>query len=385
MPEDCDEHFPRPAWNQAVIWTGADFLGLVRILSSNRWRIRPSCLPDCIVDLAFALANTGLKALNWIIYRSRIERVRLEEDPLFVIGHWRTGTTLLHELLGLDPRHNCPTTFQCFLPNHFLLTERFLKGWSGFTLPSSRPPDRMKMGWDLPQEDEFALNNLGIPSPYATIAFPNHAPQNQEYLELESIPQPQRERWKNALYWFLKQVRYRQPGRIVLKSPPHTFRLPVLLEMFPGAQFVHMVRHPVTVFMSTIRLWKSLYVAHGYQKPNFKGLADHVFETFTRMHERLQATRKLVPAGRFFEIRYEDLVGDTVGRMRAIYEQLDLGEFQPVQPAIEAYVAAHAEYQPNRYEPTRELEREIFRRWKPYFEQYGYEPGSGCDSTVTKC
>ncbi len=291
---------------------------------------------------------------------------------MFIIGHWRTGTTLLHELLALDLRHRCPTTFECFAPNHFLLSERFLKCWTGFALPRRRPADNMEMGWDRPQEDEFALCNLGLPSPYATIAFPNHPPQFQQYLELENLPRRQRSRWQQTFLSFLGQLTYKRPGRLVLKSPPHTFRLPLLCEMFPKARFVHMVRNPYVVFMSTVRLWKSLYASHGYQKPNYQGLEEFVFETFLRMHRRLDATRELVEPGRFHQLRYEDVIRNPVAEMRRLYEKLALGEFDAVEAAIEDYFRLGADYQTNRYELTPELHAEITRRWKPYIERYGY-------------
>lgn len=368
----AEGEFPRPAWYQAAMWTGADFWGLVRILNSNRWHVSPSCWPGCCVDLAIAMANSGLGAVQSVLYRSRIKRLEIQPDPVFVIGHWRTGTTLLHELLGLDPRHTCPTTYQCFVPRHFLLTEQWLKPWTGFALPANRPPDQMITAWDSPQEDEFALCNLGIPSPYATIAFPNSPPAFMEYLTLESVSLRQREQWKQAWMSFLKGLYYRQPGRMILKSPTHTFRLPVLLEMFPNARFVNMVRHPTTVFLSTVRLWKSLFTTHGYQKPHFADLDDFVFETFGQMHERLEATRDLVPSGRLIDVRYEELVDDMVGTTQSIYEGLQLDGFDQVRPLIQEYVSSHRDYQPNRHQATPEIESDVYARWKPYFEKYGY-------------
>lgn len=364
----------KPTWNQAAIWTGADLFGLLRILNANRWQIHPLHVPGVLIDLAFATGNTGLKLLQSLAYGGRIRRAPLGEDPIFIIGHWRTGTTLLHELLALDPRHHAPTTFQCFVPNHFLLSERLLKPWSGFVLPPGRPPDGMKMAWDLPQEDEFALCNLGVPSIYSSIAFPNRPPGDADYLELEAVSPRQRERWMRTFEKFLRQVSFRNSGRLVLKSPHHTFRLPILLEMFPNARFINIVRHPIAVFLSTVRLWKTLYATHGYQKPRNKNLDEFVFSTFTRMHERLEATRELIPAGHLAEVRYEDLIRDIPHRLRTIYEQLELGDFERVRPLVDDYVAAHAEYQPSRYQPSDELQSEIYRRWRAYFDRYGYEP-----------
>ena len=237
-----------------------------------------------------------------------VDRVKLAGDPIFIIGHWRTGTTLLHELLTLDPRHRCPTTFECFLPNNFLVCEPLLKFWSGFVLPRRRPPDNMQMGWDCPQEDEFALCNMGVPSPYWSIVFPNEPPAAQDYFELDRLGPVQRRRWQQALRTFLKRLTWKRPGRIVLKSPTHTFRLPMLREMFPDARFIHVVRNPYAVFPSTVRLWKSLYVLNSYQEPTCADLEEYVLSTFSRMHERLEATRGLIDPHRFCEVRYEDLL-----------------------------------------------------------------------------
>ncbi|MBN1853822.1 MAG: sulfotransferase [Pirellulales bacterium] len=369
--EDC---FRKPPWNRAGIWTGANLRALWRILKNNRFCVHGSCWPECLVDLAFAGVNSGLGILQAMVYGASAGRVRLATDPLIILGHWRTGTTLLHELLALDPRHTCPTTFQCFLPNHFLLTDRFVKRWSSFVLPPSRLFDSLQMGWDRPQEDEFALCNMGIPSPYATIAFPNRPPQNQDYLELDSVPRRQRDCWKNGLRRFLQQVLYEHPGRLVLKSPTHTFRLPMLLELFPNACFIHMVRHPLAIFMSTMRLWKSLYVMHGYQKPDFEGLTEYVFATFQRMHARLETTRSLVMKDRFMDVRYEDLVGNPIDTIQRVYSYLKLGEFNTVRPAIEAYSTRHSNHRPYPHSPTSDLANEVFQRWKPYYEKYGYEP-----------
>ena len=111
--------------------------------------------------------------------------------------------------------------------------------------------DNMEAGWDRPQEDEFALCNMGSPSPYLTIAFPNRPPQDQEYFDLEGLSPQARERWKRRLVWFLKCVTVRRRKRIVLKSPPHTFRVKTLLELFPNARFVHIIRDPHVIFPST--------------------------------------------------------------------------------------------------------------------------------------
>jgi hypothetical protein len=231
----------------------------------------------------------------------------------------------------------------------------------------------MAAGWDRPQEDEFALCMMGQPSPYLTIAFPNRPPQDPEALDLDRLPPRARAAWKAAFVRFLRTLTYKDPRRLVLKSPTHSCRIPTLLELFPDARFVHIVRDPFVVFASTVNLWKSLYLTHGLQRPTFAGLEEYVFRTFTHLYDRLEEGKRLVPAGRFHELRYEGLVCDPVAEMRRLYEGLGLGEFERVLPRLKQYLEANAGYRTNRYDPpTAELRAEIERRWGEVIRRHGY-------------
>lgn len=233
--------------------------------------------------------------------------------------------------------------------------------------------DNMRAGWDRPQEDEFALCMLGQPSPYLSIAFPNHPPQDLAALDPESLPRRARAAWKRAFVGFLRRVSFRDGRRLVLKSPTHTGRIPTLLELFPDAQFVHIVRNPYAVFASTVNLWRSLYENHGLQKPNFRGLEEHVFSTYSYLYDRLEATRALVKPGNFHELRYEDLVADPVGEVRRLYDGLNLGGFEALRPRLEAFWAAQSGYQTNRYPRlSAEVRDRIGQRWGKVADRYGY-------------
>ena len=102
-----------------------------------------------------------------------------------------------------------------------------------------------------------------------------------------------------------------------MKSPPHTFRIKILLEMFPKARFIHIVRNPLVIFPSTINLWKRLYRNDGLQVPTYEGLDEHVFTTFMRMYEVFQRDRGLIPPGSCAKCAYEDLVAQPMGRWNA--------------------------------------------------------------------
>jgi hypothetical protein len=146
--------------------------------------------------------------------------------------------------------------------------------------------------------------------------------------------------------------------------------------MFPKAKFVHIVRNPYVIFPSTVNLWKRLYRDEGLQMPTNDGLEDRVFQTFERMYEVFERDRALIPSGQFSEVRYEELVKAPIEQMRRVYDDLQLGDFEQVLPAMENYFSKQKDYKTNRYQTSPELESQITRRWGKYIAQYGYEKAS---------
>jgi hypothetical protein len=373
-PHPAAARRPEPG---AILWEGCGFFAWLTLLARNRFAVHPSRWPVTARVTFASLVNTLLAILTTLCYARRVRRAPPPRAPLFILGHWRTGTTLLHELLALDERHAAPTTYQCLAPGHFLLTERWLPRLLWFLVPSIRPMDNMAAGWDRPQEDEFALCVLGRPSPYAAIAFPNRRPPRPAPMGLEGLSARALAAWKRTFLRLLRQLALSHAGkRLVLKSPAHTCRIETLLEMFPDARFVHIVRDPHVVFVSTVNLWRSLYEGHGLQRPTFEGLEEYVFGTFTQLYARLEATRGLVTAARFYELRYEDLVRDPVGQLRALYAYLELGGFDAALPRVQKYLAGVADYRTNRYDQPPELRAEIERRCGEVIRRYGYDAPS---------
>jgi len=368
------------AWYVARAWYGMRFGTWIDLLPRNRFRFSPGRLPIMTTATTMSATNSLLAPLESLIFGRRIAATRIVA-PIFIVGHWRSGTTLLHELLALDDRFGYPTTYQCFVPNSFRLTRSWVTKLS-YLIPDRRPMDNMPMGWDLPQEDEFALVNLGLPSPYLTIAFPNERPVPEAYLDVDRLPLAQRERWKTSLHGFLKSVALGSRQPLVLKSPPHTARIRALLELFPDARFVHIVRDPHIVFPSTVRLWKALYEQEALQEPGYAGLDEYVHSSFERMYAAFERQRPFVDPSRIVDVTYEDLVRDPIGRMQAIYDALDLGEFERMRPMFETYFADRRDYRTNTYRRDPAIDAEVDRRWGPYMRRYGYEVGVKTPATA---
>ncbi len=356
---------PRP-------WHGMTMSVWFRLLARNHFAVSPSRIPMALAVSMLSIFNSCAAVAQRARFGRAVRRTAIEVPPVFIVGHWRTGTTLLHELMALDEQFGHPTTYQCMTPHHFLVTQGPATRLLGFLLPEHRPIDGMRLRWDLPQEDEFALCGQGLPSLYADWAFPRRSGDPDHSPDLAGMSDEERGRWREGLLRFLRGVTLSDGRRLVLKSPTHTARLATLQDMFPGASFVHMVRDPYAVVTSTLAAWRRMAESLGLQTGCRPDLEDHSLDVFERMYRRFEEDRARIEPGRIIDVHYEDLVADPVGVMSGIYRHLGLPHFERVRPAIIEYFEAAAAYRTNRNPTSSELRRRVTERCAGYARRYGY-------------
>ena len=344
------------------------------LLAKNGFRVAPGRLHLAFGVSLFTPFNDLLGLMQQAAYGRSIENSLPTKDPIFILGHWRSGTTLMHELMVLDGQFASPSTYACFAPWHFLLTEKLMVKYGSALLPDKRPMDNMRAGWELPQEDEFALMNLGAPTPYLRIAFPKAEPPWMNFVDMRDISPSDLEQWRRKLRWFVNALTLHHGGRqLVLKSPPHTGRVRELLALYPNAKFVHMVRDPRKLFMSTLRLWRSLEDVQGMQhERDDERLKSYIWECLNRMYNAFEEARTLVPQNRIIDVKYEELVADPVSTVGRVYSHLELGDYSEVGPKIAARFAADSEYKVNEHRINPELEAAVLANWGQYAKRYGY-------------
>jgi hypothetical protein len=194
---------------------------------------------------------------NWAAQETRLAALLPPQDPLFILGLWRSGTTVLHELLAQCTGWSTPHTWQCFHPSTCFLT-----GAPARQASIERPMDSGQIATHGPQEDEFALLLLGEPSVYRGFIDPRRLPECAALLERqvsgstdEDLP-----RWRTFLCGIAAQAVDR---RLLIKSPNHTFRLAQLARWYPRAQFVWIARHSGEVLASNRRMWQAMQQVHG--------------------------------------------------------------------------------------------------------------------------
>ena len=296
------------------------------------------------------------------------------QPPLFILGHYRSGTTHLHNLLALDPQFAAPTFFQALNPHTFLTTERWAAPVADRLVVRRRYQDEVALGAGVPTEDEIALGTMTGLSPYLGWYFPRGGSGYDRYLTFRGVPDEEVARWGLALTTFLKKLTLRYGRPLVLKSPPHTARIRLLLGLFPDARFVHIHRDPYDVFRSTRHMIRAVQPVFRLQEARLPDGDDRILGVYTEMYDAYFEERGLVPEGRLCEVGYEDLERDPVGVVGSVYESLGLAGFEGIRPRLEGYLGSIAGYRKNRLDDLPEpLRLRIAHEWGRSFDEWGYE------------
>ncbi|MBC1262516.1 sulfotransferase [Synechococcus sp. BSF8S] len=353
-------------------WYGMTLPVLIGLLFRNRLRVSCSRFHLLITSLIISFITSIAALLTAIIFRRQLRCAQLHDAPIFIIGHWRTGTTYLHELMMLDNSLCTPNSLQCFAPSCFPLIDRFFYKYMNWLMPATRYFDQVSMGWTRPQEDEFALLALGAPSPYLRIAFPHTARQRDASIDFKEYSIKVANLWIKKLELFLSLLYIRDQRRPVLKSPTHTARIGVLNKMFPGAKFIHIVRDPRAFVPSTKRLWQSLYTFHSFQVGPFNWLEELVFSQYNDMYSCFNRDQNVLSANQLCEIKYENLVSDPVTVMRYVYQKLGLSDADAYDTKLRAYLSSLPPYKANEFAPAAPLLSRIENECADYIQKYGY-------------
>ncbi len=348
---------------------GGDWL---RVLADNDFAVDPVYLPRALLLTLSGFPNSVDGWRENRLYGPAADAVAVP-PPVFVLGHWRTGTTHLHNLLAADPRFAYPNLFQAFNPHTFLLNEDRLAPLVAPWIPGRRLMDDVRVGLDTPQEDEFALAAATGLSPYLGWAFPRRRTHYDRYLTFRGAKPAEVGRWKTALLRFVRKLTLKYGRPLVLKSPPHTARVRLLLDVFPDARFVHVCRDPYAVFQSTRHLERTAAPALALQRSAPRDLDGRILARYAELYDTYLEERGSIPAGRLHELRYEDLAVDPVRGLRRLYAALGLPDFEAARPAVEAHLGAVTGYRPNAFRPLPAADRRrVAAAWGRFFDAWGY-------------
>jgi hypothetical protein len=356
---------------------GARLAGLVRTL----WR-HGGVAPRNYAQFAIILGCVLLRWPGCVVEELRVARrvkaVSFDPPPVFIVGHWRSGTTFLHNLMSRDPGFCFPTLVDVLRPYDFYPNPlEFVSRWFLLrAVPPTRPMDDMRLDPELPQEEELALATMGAPSFFNCLYFPKRMTKVFAEDVLLAAPGDEALRaWRDALGYYLAKLAALNPDRrLLLKNPAHSARIPHLRALFPGAKFIHIHRDPSAVFHSTRKLYCSTLPLFALQDYQLEDIDDHVLWSYPETMNRLLDGLAELPAGHLAVVRYEDLVIDPANTVSRIYHELDLGDFERVRPAIQAFAVEH----PHRPLPTPDIDSKtasrLASRWGAVCARLGYAP-----------
>ncbi len=338
-----------------------------RLLRENRPAVDAVYWHRAAFISLLAAVNSRHRRREEAKFAAEVAKTSLAGPPLFVLGHWRSGTTHLHNLLAQDARFAFPNTYQVVNPHTFLTTEETNTRRFAWMLPGKRPMDNMALTFQSPQEDEFAPALMSLRSLYVGVSFPRRIGYYEKFLTFHEAAAADRAAWMDAFRTFLQKLTLKHQRPLVLKSPTHTARVRLLLEMFPDAKFVHIRRDPLTVFQS-FRHYYDTAMWHTYlQRLDRSGIDDEIIRRYVVMAEAYAADRALIPSGHLHEVTFDELERDPLGTLAGTYEALALPSFETTRPAMEAYLSSLRGYEKNRFTQLDAATRDrVLSAWGSY-------------------
>lgn len=305
--------------------------------------------------------------------------------PVFILGHWRSGTTNLHYLMSQDQQFGFVTMFQMVAPELLFVGERVLKPAFAKITPTKRPIDNLPLSMDGAQEEEYGLATMSPHSLYHCWFFPRKLDHYlQTYALFDTVAPRVIAEWKATYRSMLQKAALHSGGRrLLIKNPTNTARIRQLLELFPDARFVHIYRDPYRVFLSMRYMATINYAASQLQTISPEEIEHNVLRIYEAVMQQYLRDRALIPAEQLVEVRFENLERDPLGEIRRVYDQLDLPGFEAATPAFQAYIDGLRGYRKNPLELGDDDVAKVNRHWGFAFDALGYDrltPGSAATS-----
>lgn len=297
------------------------------------------------------------------------------EPPIFIVGHWRSGTTHLYNVLSQSSRFAYVSPYATALPWDFLLLGKWLSGLLERALPKQRYIDSIPVTPTSPQEDEIGLANMTTLSFYHALYFPKHFGRFfREGLYFDGVAPHEVGEWRRLLRYYYLKLSIEQPGRrLLIKNPVYTARIALLKSMWPEAKFIHIYRNPYKVFFSMRNFYEKLFEEFALQDWDHLDIDEHILETYERMMTAYERDIALVPPHNRIELRFDDFQANPMAEIKSIYDRFGIGGFEDDKPDYEAYLDSVSTYKKNVYTfPEADLKK-VGKRLAPFIDRWGYK------------
>ena len=300
------------------------------------------------------------------LYDGAIRSRPLEEPPIFILGHWRSGTSHLQTLMSLDSRLTSSTIYRSFFSDSFYLTERWLKpvlNGVARIIGLRFSIQRSALNLDLLAEGDLGLCCMASRYSYTWgHLFPARFNQWLDRLVLSPDASHQ-EGWLSVYDTFLRKLSHGSGGkRVVMKSPGDTARMKLLARHYPGAKFIYIHRTPAEVFHSSRYLWEVILKEHGLQTLDQAEVDELIIGNYRSLLLSYARQKADMPPDQLVEIQYSDLRDDPVAELSKVYAQLGLGEVE--EDAIRGFLDKQVPYGAQAYQTPDSLQDKLQGEWQ---------------------
>lgn len=301
------------------------------------------------------------------------------EPPVFILGHWRSGTTHLYNVMCKSGAWSYVPPLATGLPWDMFGIGKVFRPLLERALPEHRYIDNIPVTPESPQEDEIALANMTPLSFYHGIYFPA---KFEEFLFrgvfFDGCTPVEIAGWRSRFVYLLRKLSKLQDGRrLLIKNPVYTARLAMLRNIFPQAKFVHIARNPYDVFQSMRNFYRKLFAEFALQQYAHVDIDEAIFSVYERMMADLAADARDLAPPDFVELRYEDLDRDGLSALETIYRSLEIPGFEAGRSAFENYLASVKKFEKNRFDYSNDDANKVERRLGRFIEQGRYRrPGA---------
>lgn len=352
---------------------GSNFLHLIRLLWTNGISFQPLMILRAISSFLLSILLLPIGWMEYLLFSKRIRKQNLK-DPLFIIGHPRSGTTFLHYLIGRDPQFGYCSIAQCFSPHTLILLGWLTRFFCKSLLPEKRQMDNLKLSPDAACEEEFAIGNLTAESMSVGYYFPQKMLSHFKNSVLLQSDQS-KSKWKATWLFFLKKVAFlNKNNSLVIKSPYNIARIETILDIFPNAKFIHIYRDPFKVYSSSKHLLKKIFPDLALQEWNDEIIEDFVLNSYKMTMSTYLKQKSLLREDQLIEIKYENLVKEPIKELSSAYKQLNISNFDKAQSFIEDELQIYKNYKTNKHSLSEERQKVILKEWKEVFDHYEFNP-----------
>ncbi|MBD3192607.1 MAG: hypothetical protein GF308_18345 [Candidatus Heimdallarchaeota archaeon] len=347
---------------------------IIRLVLLNKGKIHPKYWYRLLVAWITSWLFLPIRIIERIRFYRKIKKTKITHPPIFIIGHWRTGTTFLHYLMAEDKSKAFVSNLDAYGANFSLVAGKFTKKIVRFAIPEKRPMDDVLLSIDRPGEEEFAMAMKQKQSFYHAFVFPQKIEYFSRFITFKECSKKEVTKWKKGYYFFIQKICWKNHGKqLILKSPPNTGRVQQLVEMFPEAKFIFLTRNPYEIFASTTLLFKRLLPYFSLQKWNLETIQQNILKIFKEMHEEYERSKESLPKNQLIEIRYEDLITEPLEELKRIYQQLKIDGFEENKKFFEQFISTQKDYKKNIHEISKTIISTVNNHWTNYFKKYLYE------------